>query len=156
MEGAGTISAPDKATPPTPSSPPPATTSGVSSAGCSSCCAKSSSSSSFDFSSSQAEIRFLHGRLIKPGKHGPDHCPVCESQLAEATPLVAEIERSLKDLSEQLDAVQAENPRLQVRLASLLREEALLQERLRDNQQRIANRMQENEILRVQQENFIL
>jgi hypothetical protein len=94
--------------------------------------------------------------LIKPGKHSPAHCPVCESQLAVATPLVAEIERSLKDLSEQLDAVQAENPRLQIRLASLLREEALLQERLRENQQRIASRMQENEILRVQQENFIL
>jgi hypothetical protein len=94
--------------------------------------------------------------LIRPGKHDPDHCPLCESHLAEATPLVAQIERSLQELSEQLDAVQAENPRLQVRLANLLREEALLQQRLRENQQRIANRMQENEILRVQQENFIL
>jgi hypothetical protein len=94
--------------------------------------------------------------LIRPGKHDPDHCPLCESQLAEAPPLVAQIERSLQELSEQLDAVQAENPRLQVRLANLLREEALLQDRLRENQQRIASRMQENEILRVQQENFIL
>jgi hypothetical protein len=94
--------------------------------------------------------------LIRPGKHDPNHCPLCESHLAEATPLVAQIERSLHELSEQLDAVQAENPRLQVRLANLLREEALLQERLRENQHRIANRMQENEILRVQQESFIL
>jgi hypothetical protein len=94
--------------------------------------------------------------LIRSGKHDPNHCPLCESHLAEATPLVAQIERSLYELSEQLDAVQAENPRLQVRLANLLREEALLQERLRENQHRIANRMQENEILRVQQETFIL
>jgi hypothetical protein len=62
----------------------------------------------------------------------------------------------LRELSEQLEAVEAENPRLQLRLASLLREEALVQDRLRENQQRIAARMRENEILRVQQENFIL
>jgi len=52
--------------------------------------------------------------------------------------------------------VEAENPRLQVRLAALLREEENLQQHLRDNQQRIASRIRENEILRVQQENFIL
>ena len=62
----------------------------------------------------------------------------------------------MRELSEQLEAVEAENPRLQLRLASLLREEALVQDRLRENQQRIAARMRENEILRVQQENFIL
>ena len=52
--------------------------------------------------------------------------------------------------------MEAENPRLQVRLAALLREEENLQQHLRDNQQRIASRIRENEILRVQQENFIL
>jgi hypothetical protein len=66
------------------------------------------------------------------------------------------MERSLRDLSEQLETVEAENPRLQVRLASLLAEEAALQERLRDNQLRINARTRENEILQVQQENFIL
>jgi hypothetical protein len=71
-------------------------------------------------------------------------------------PTVAQIERSLRDLSEQLETVEAENPRLQVRLASLLAEEATLQERLRDNQLRINARTRENEILQVQQENFIL
>jgi hypothetical protein len=59
-------------------------------------------------------------------------------------------------LSRQLDAVEAENPRLQVRLSTLLREEAELQNRLRENQFRIATRMRENEILRVQQDNFVL
>jgi hypothetical protein len=84
------------------------------------------------------------------------HCPLCESRLAVLPPTVAQIERSLRQLSEQLEAVEAENPRLQFRLAALLREEAELQARLQENQQRIASRMRENEILRVQQENFIL
>lgn len=94
--------------------------------------------------------------LIKAGRHDATHCPLCESRLEAAPPTVGQIERSLHALSEQLEAVQAENPRLQLRLAALLREEADLQERLRDNQQRIAARIRENEILRVQQENFIL
>ncbi|MGH7247147.1 MAG: DUF3732 domain-containing protein, partial [Pseudomonadota bacterium] len=94
--------------------------------------------------------------LIRSGAHDADHCPLCESVLATPTPTVAQIERSLRDLSEQLEAVEAENPRLQARLASLLSEEAHLEERLRDNQHRITARMRENEIQRVQQENFIL
>ena len=94
--------------------------------------------------------------LVKDGGHDPGRCPVCESRLTAPTPTVAQIERSLHDLSEQLEAVEAENPRLQLRLAALLREEADLQDRLRENQQRIAARMRDNEILRVQQENFIL
>jgi hypothetical protein len=94
--------------------------------------------------------------LIRPGAHDTDHCPLCESVLATPTPTVAEIERSLRELSEQLEAVEAENPRLQARLASLLNEEASLEERLRENQHRIAARMRENEILKIQQENFIL
>lgn len=94
--------------------------------------------------------------LIKGGGHAAAHCPVCESQLAAPTPTVAQIERSLQDLSQQLEAVEAENPRLQLRLAALLREEAAIEERLRENQFRISARMRENEVLRVQQENFIL
>jgi hypothetical protein len=94
--------------------------------------------------------------LIRVGGHDPGVCPLCESRLATPTPTVTEIDRSLHELSEQLAAVEAENPRLQLRLAALLREASLLEERLRENQQRIAARMHENEILRVQQENFIL
>jgi hypothetical protein len=94
--------------------------------------------------------------LIRPGGHDPAVCPVCESRLEAPAPTVAQIERSLRDLSEQLEAVEAENPRLQARLASLLAEEATLQQRLRDNQYRINARMRENEILRVQQDNFVL
>jgi len=94
--------------------------------------------------------------LVRGLDHDASTCPVCESQVSKPTPTVGQIDRSLRELSQQLDAVEAENPRLQMRLTALLREEALLQERLRDNQQRIAARMRENEILRVQQENFIL
>lgn len=94
--------------------------------------------------------------LIRSDTHDGAVCPVCESRLGTPTPTVAQIERSLRDLSEQLDAVEAENPRLQARLAALLVEEGALQERLLDNQHRINARIRENEILRVQQENFIL
>ncbi len=94
--------------------------------------------------------------LINTSGHDTERCPLCESPLAVLPPTVAEIERSLHDLNEQLEAVEAENPRLQSRLAALLREETLLQDKLRENQQRITSRMQENEIQRIQQESFIL
>lgn len=94
--------------------------------------------------------------LIRSNGHDGDHCPVCDSRLATPVPTIAQIERSLRELSEQLEAVEAENPRLQLRLASLLAEGATLEERLRDNQHLISARTRENEILRVQQENFIL
>ena len=94
--------------------------------------------------------------LIESNGHDSRHCPVCDSPLARPAPKVVEIERSLRDLSEQLEAVEAENPRLQLRLASLQREEAEVESRLRENQQRIAARMRENEVLRVQQDTFIL
>jgi hypothetical protein len=94
--------------------------------------------------------------LISADEHDPAVCPLCQSQLNNPPPTVAQIESSLRDLSDQLEAVEAENPRLQARLASLLGEEGTLQERLRDNQHRINARIQENEILRVQQESFVL
>lgn len=94
--------------------------------------------------------------LIRSNGQGGAVCPVCESHLDMPAPTVAQIERSLRELSDQLEAVEAENPRLQARLALLLTEETTLQERLRDNQVRINARIRENAILRVQQENFIL
>ena len=94
--------------------------------------------------------------LIRSNGQDVAICPVCASHLDAPPPTVTQIERSLRDLSEQLEAVEAENPRLQARLASLLGEETALQDRLRDNQVRINARLQENEIQRVQQDNFIL
>jgi hypothetical protein len=94
--------------------------------------------------------------LFSAKGHDPGVCPVCASRLTAPSPTVTAIERSLSDLSQQLETVEAENPRLQMRLAALLREEAQLQDRLRENQLRISTRTRENEILRVQQENFVL
>ena len=94
--------------------------------------------------------------LIRTADHDPSRCPLCEAHLEVPVPTAQEIERSLQDLSAELQAVEAENPRLQLRLAALVREQSHLEELLRENQQRIAARMRENEILRVQQENFIL
>jgi hypothetical protein len=94
--------------------------------------------------------------LIKQRLPVQEHCPVCDNALLVPTPTATQIERSLRELSEQLEEVEAENPRLQLRLAALQREEALLQDRLRENQERIAVRMRENEILQVQQDTFIL
>jgi hypothetical protein len=45
-----------------------------------------------------------------------NRCPVCVSHLEMTPPSVADIERSLRDLGQQLEAVEAENPRLQLRL----------------------------------------
>lgn len=67
-----------------------------------------------------------------------------------------EITRSLSDLSLQLEAVEAENPRLQARLGTLQREEAQIEENLRTNQQRITAQIKQNEIARAQQDAFIL
>jgi Protein of unknown function (DUF3732) len=90
------------------------------------------------------------------GTTGANICPVCESRLEATPPSVIDIERSLMDLGQQLEAVEAENPRLQLRLAAFHREAAELDDRLRDNQQKISACMRENEILKVQQDTLIL
>jgi hypothetical protein len=90
--------------------------------------------------------------LFKHGDRDGRHCPLCESRLETPVPSVAQIARSLREVSEQLEAVEAENPRLQSRLASLRRAEGQLEERLRENQQLINARIRENELLRVQQD----
>ncbi len=113
-------------------------------------------SSGYEREAKEQRARLSAVGLIPSNGHNFSVCPVCESHLEAPPPTVAQMERSLRDLSEQLETVEAENPRLQVRLASLLAEEAALQERLRDNQLRINARTRENEILQVQQENFIL
>jgi hypothetical protein len=94
--------------------------------------------------------------LIKNGDHDDRQCPLCESILQTPVPAVAQMARSLREVSNQLQAVEMENPRLQTRLIALQREEELLGTKLRENQQRMNERLRENEILKVQQDNFIL
>ena len=89
------------------------------------------------------EVKEQRARLSSVGlftakEHDSDTCPVCTSKLMVAPPTVEAIGRSLDELSRQLATVEAENPRLQLRLATLLREEAQLQELLRENQLRIS------------------
>ena len=115
-----------------------------------------SESSGYEREAKEQRARLSAVGLIRGTDHDPSCCPLCESPLAVPGPTVAQIQRSLQDLSEQLEAVEAENPRLQLRLAALHREETELEDRLRENQLRIAARMRENEILRVQQDSFIL
>lgn len=110
----------------------------------------------------EREAREQRARLSAVGlfKHNPDHdpeqCPVCSSVLSAPVPAVTDILSSLQGLSQDLQAVEAENPRLQMRLASLEAEADALENRLRENQQRISARIRENEIQKVQQDTFIL
>jgi hypothetical protein len=109
----------------------------------------------------EREAREQHARLsaigiIGEGDHDGRKCPLCESVLQTPVPAVTEVTRSLREVSNQLQAVEMENPRLQSRLIALQKEEELLGAKLRENQLRINERLRENEILRVQQDNFIL
>lgn len=96
------------------------------------------------------------GLIRSTDAHNGTQCPVCESHLKTLVPTVNQISRSLRELNDQLEAVEAENPRLQHRLATLQKEEQNIEEKLRENQQRISARVRENEILRVQQDGFVL
>jgi hypothetical protein len=69
---------------------------------------------------------------------------------------VNQINDALRTLSLQLETVEAENPRLLQRLASLETEAGLIQQRLQENQHRIAARVRENELLKTQQDAYVL
>jgi len=116
----------------------------------------SADSNGYEREAKEQRARLSSVGLIKATDHQAILCPLCENHLSASTPTIDQIEQSLSELSEQLEAVEAENPRLQLRLAALLADQATLQDLLRNNQQRINSRMRENEILRVQQETFIL
>jgi hypothetical protein len=93
--------------------------------------------------------------LIKSHDHNSRHCPVCQSTLDVPIPATAQLEKSLESLSTQLAAVEAENPKLQMRLAHLLEQKAMIEDGLRENQQRMSDRIRENESLRAQQDTFV-
>lgn len=101
----------------------------------------------------RARLSIVH--LIKSSDE-LHHCPLCQSQLKNAPPSVMQLSHSLAELSQQLEAVEAENPRLQKRLADLQMQENALLDRLRENQKSISNCIQQTEYLRIQQENFML
>ena len=109
----------------------------------------------------EREVKEQRARLSSVGliareDAGHAECPVCRSHLAEPVPTAQQIDEALQSLSVQLEAVEAENPRLLQRLASLEQQAALVQERLQENQQRIAARVRENELMKSQQDTYVL
>lgn len=115
-----------------------------------------SETSGYEREAKEQRARLSAIELIRSPEDHISQCPVCASVLESAPPTVSNISRSLQELHQQLSAVEAENPRLQLRLANLLREESAIEERLRESQIAISARQRENEILRVQQDAFIL
>ena len=115
-----------------------------------------SETSGYEREAKEQRARLSAIGLVKEDGANSSHCPLCDTQLAVSPPTVTQIALSLRDLNGQLEAVEAENPRLQLRLAALQSEEGELENKLRENQQLIAARMRENEILQVQQDTFIL
>ena len=113
-------------------------------------------SNAFTREAHEQRARLSSVGLISNGTDDTQHCPICSSSLEVLPPSVGQIKESLEALNEELDVVESENPRVQMRLAQLMAEQTELRQRLRENQQRISARIQENEILRVQRDNFIL
>lgn len=116
----------------------------------------SSESNGYEREAKEQRARLSSVALVSQDNNNHSECPVCKSHLAEPVPTVNQINDALRALSLQLEAVEAENPRLLQRLADLERQAGMVQERLQENQQRIAARVRENEILRSQQDTYIL
>ncbi|WP_108270141.1 DUF3732 domain-containing protein [Stenotrophomonas maltophilia] len=93
--------------------------------------------------------------LIKKKGHDAHHCPICQSSLENPTPVTEQLERSLAALHSQLEAVQAENPRLQMKISRLMENKAEVENGLRENQDRLTAQIRENESLFAQQELFL-
>lgn len=115
-----------------------------------------SDTSGYEREAKEQRARLSSVGLVKSGDGRHALCPVCDSALNTPLPTVKNLNKSLRDLSEQLEAVEAENPRLQARLSGLQAQEAELQQKLRDNQHRLNAQIQQNTIAQVQQDTFIL
>ena len=111
--------------------------------------------SEFEVEAREQEARlFSIGLIADAGGDAPATCPLCESQLAVHVPSVAEIRASLTNVQTQLRSVRRDAPRLQERLAGLASRRENLSGQLRDVQTDIAQRIQDNERLRLEQHQF--
>ncbi|OJU20906.1 MAG: hypothetical protein BGN89_03615 [Alphaproteobacteria bacterium 64-6] len=103
----------------------------------------------------ESEVREQDARLASIGlltaSGVSDVCPFCESHLEVPVPSVTEMRESLTGLEFQLALVRRDAPRLQERLAALETRRADTEDQLRNAQRQIAERIQENERLRIQQ-----
>jgi len=116
----------------------------------------SSETTGYEREAKEQRARLSSVGLLQGDGASVAHCPLCETPLVSPMPTIVEINESLSELGQQLEAVQAENPRLQARLASLQAEQGAVDAKLRENQELIKERVRENEILKGQQDGFVL
>jgi hypothetical protein len=110
--------------------------------------------SEFETEAKEQEARLASIGLIQTADAAADVCPLCDSHLSVAVPSVAEIKRSLSGIETQLASVRRDTPRLQGRLATLEARRTEIEEELRTAQRDLAARIQDNERLRIQQNDF--
>jgi Protein of unknown function (DUF3732) len=110
--------------------------------------------SDFETEAKEQEARLASIGLIKEADVRADICPLCESHLTVPVPSVLEIRQSLFGIEEQLASVRRDSPRLQNRLASLEARRTGIEEQLKAVQRDLATRIQDNERLRIQQQDF--
>lgn len=110
----------------------------------------------FETEAKEQEARLASIGLVPHGSDdGHEFCPICESRLEVPVPTVTEIRASLSGIQRQLRSVRRDAPRLQERTASLEARRAAVSELLRTLQRDIAQRIQDNERLRIEQNQFV-
>ena len=111
--------------------------------------------SEFEVEAREQEARLASiGLIMDAGDDAGETCPLCESELSVTVPTVTEIQAALANVQTQLRSVRRDAPRLQERLAGLESLRADLGEQLREVQTDIANRIQDNERLHLEQHQF--
>ena len=111
-------------------------------------------SSAFESEAREQQARLASIGLLKVTDAQGDTCPLCESHLAVPVPAVAEIKNSLSGIEVQLASVRRDFPRLQERRANLEARRAGLEDQIQTLQRQVAQRIQDNERLRIQQNEF--
>jgi uncharacterized protein with HEPN domain len=115
----------------------------------------SQETSEFEAEAKEQEARLASIGLIgEESAEAQETCPLCENHLAVPIPTVSEIKKSLSDVQIQLKSVRRDAPRLQERIAVLEKKREDVSESLRSVQREIAQRIQDNERLRMQQNQF--
>lgn len=110
--------------------------------------------SDFRVEASEQEARLASIGLFSSKGAITDICPICASKLDTPVPSVVDIQEALAGIELQLASVRRDSPRFQAHLAELEARRAEIEEELRRVQRLIATRIQENERLRIQQNQF--
>lgn len=110
--------------------------------------------SQFQSEAQEQEARLASIGLLPTADATREICPLCDSHLPVPVPSVSEMRQALSGLQGQLASVRRDSPRLQGRLAELETHRATLEQQLRDVQQNLADRIRDNERLRIQQNQF--